>query len=356
MAHPHYLTTISLPPAGKTPQTIYDSILAAFPRVPGGVVGIAVPPLGIQCKETGLVRPYHDIKEAAILIYNNSIALYFQPIFKLFDVLIKFLGGIFDKVKLGFLDLDLEDLFSGKDLWDKIMKTVTNWYETAKDKLKAALKALGIDFWPFFTDTFDIQKEIYTLVKMIMVSLWSVIVKWIIKIIGYITTLAEIRTLYYAAQNNPLWQWCELLVKTIKGWIAGMIAGKFLTIPDIGQIKRTIEEFAKKLFNSAVLTYKQLIEALTKFKFPIIGLPLQLKWPLDGTSFPNIDYMSLIADVMAFMADIYMNMLGKLIKLILDILKVFGLNFTEWLGVKVPIELCYIPNTAQSTAQPMPTG
>lgn len=353
MAHPHYATAITIPPVGKTPQTIYDSILAVFPRVPGGVVGIAVPPLGVQCKETGVVRPYHDIKEAAILIYNNSTALYFQPIFKLFDSIVKFLGGILDKIDLAFLNLDLQDLFSGKDLWAKLLKTVEDWYTNAKDKLLAALKKLGIDFWPFFTEATDKEKDIYTLVKMIMISLWSIIVKWIVKIFGYISILCDIRELYYLSQQNyPFANWCAALRETIKGWIAGMVAGKFLTIPDIGQIKRNIEEFAKKLYNTAVLSYQQLIEALKKFKLPIVGLPLQIKWPLDGTSIPNIDYMTLIADVMAFMADIYMSMLGKLIKLIFDILKAFGIDFQSWLGVLVPIELCYIPNTAQST----PTG
>ena len=357
MAHPHYGTTIAIPPVGKTPQTIYDSILAVFPRVPGGVVGIAVPPLGVQCKEAGVVRPYHDIKEAAILIYNNSTALYFQPIFKLFESIVKFLGGVFDKVKLGFLNLDLEDLFSGKDLWDKIMKWVKEMYETAKDKIKAVLKALGIDFWPFFTDTTDPEKDIYTIVKMILTSLWTVISKWVVKIIGYINTLLELKEIYYRTQQNYSFaNWCRYLITTIGNWIAGLIAGKFLTVPTISQIKFSIEEFAKKLFNAVALSYQQLIEALKKFKLPVIGMPLQIKWPLDGTSFPNIDYMSLLGDVMAFMADIYMNMIGKLINLILDVLKIFGLNFSAWLGVAVPIELCYIPGTAQSSAQPMPTG
>lgn len=356
MTHPHYLTTIAIPPVGKTPQTIYDSILAAFPRVPGGVVGIAVPPLGVVCKESGIVRPYHDIKEAAILIYNNSTALYFQPILKLFEVLIKFLGGIFDKVNLEWLGLDLQDLFSGKDLWDKLLKFVKSLYYTAKDKLINIIKRLGIDFWPFYTDITDDEKDIYTLVKMIMISLWSTIVKWVVKIIGYAITLAKLEELYWTYKQNPIAKFYRALWEFIEGWVAGMIAGKFLTIPDIGQIKRSIEEFAKKLYNSAALTYQQLIEALKKFKIPLIGLPLQIKWPLDGTSFPNIDYMSLIADVMAFMADLYMSMIGKLVNLILNILKVFGINFAAWLGVAVPIELCYIPNTEQSKPEPMPTG
>ena len=58
---------------------ISDLIFKSFPSDPNvSVIGISIPLLGIQCKESGIINPIEDLKEAAARISYSATTTRFK--------------------------------------------------------------------------------------------------------------------------------------------------------------------------------------------------------------------------------------------------------------------------------------
>jgi len=316
------------PANGLNMQTIYQSIVDAFPK-DKTVIGIGIPLLGIECKHYGVINPIEEIKEAVARAYDFFVNSYWRPIMKAITQLLKILKINF-KLSIPNLKLTLDDLFSTR-LLDKIKAQLLQLYKTAKSKVDAIFKFFGIPD-PLFKEILDPEKEIMYKAKAIMTALPSLLQS---KLKALILNMDRALSKIGGKIFKPLYDIWKKAVGVLFVFL-------FNTPFKIDELIKMIEEFAKKLLKKAQVTYADLMIALDKFKIPGIGRPHDWKLPYNPkVNMPNIDFIKLLTDIQLWLSNFFMNIVLRFIKAILRVLKFFGINFgTVTLPLKVT--LCVI--------------
>jgi hypothetical protein len=315
-------------------QGLYGVIQSAFPKDPNTtVIGISIPILGINCKETGIISPIDDFKEAVSRIFNDAMGAIFKPIWQVLVDLANVLGlGLLDE-KLPILDLSIGDLFS-RDLFDNLLTIVTRLYNTAKEQLQQILSILGIPT-PFFTEIVSPEKEIYYIVKTILGSLWDTIIK---KIKSYIDMILTALKIYDAINQTGFSITWEAAITAILERILSYLA----LPPSLQDVVDLIKLYVKQVLGYAEATYGQIMSIIENFTMPVFGKPFDWLLPLNPkTIAPNIDFIKLISDIKLWLTNFIAGLIQKFIDAVLSVLQFFGITF-EWVKINVPIKLCVI--------------
>lgn len=323
-----------------TQQGIYNAIRTSYPTSPDyTVTSIAVPLVHINCIETGVIDPVGFLKDAVLKLYNYFMQYYIQPLwnalYSLYEALKSFGLGVLD-FSIGILDLTFADLFD-PNLFEKIRAKVLDLYYNARQQLIDILNLLGIK-WPITFSVSTPQFEIDYIINAILNSLWSFILRLIKQIISYIKTglrLWEIAT----QQGNIVWSeiW-DNLVDSILGFILDFLTN----VPTIEQIYNALVEFAKSVYNKAVVTYQEILAVLKDFKF--FGLKpfdWDLPWNIN-TNFPEIDLMRMLNSMLIWFKNFLFNIIKQFVNSITDILNAFGINLSGLLVINIPITYCAV--------------
>jgi hypothetical protein len=232
-------------------------------------------------------------------------------------------------------DLTISDLFSD-DLYARLTVIVTNLYNTARDKLAAALKLLEIPY-PLFTEIISPEKEIQAIVDQVSNSLWDSLFKLIGKVIALIKTglLAyDVLHLGLPFPTAVLWQ------AAVEAAIGKLLAFILLP-PSIDTILDAIKAYAQSIYDR-IPTYQELIEIIAKFELPIFGFPLDWHLPINiGVSMPNVDFVQILNDMKTWINNFLISILAKFIQAVTRILSLFGLSFALP-SLHVPFTLCAI--------------
>jgi transposase len=310
-------------------QTIYQSIVDAFPK-DKTVIGIGIPLIGIECKHYGVINPIEEIKEAAARAYDFFLNAYWRPIMKAITQLLKILKINF-KLPIPHLKLTLDDLFSTK-LFDKIKAQLLQLYKTAKAKVDAIFKFFGIPD-PLFKEILDPEKELMYKIKAIMTALPGLLQS---KLKALILTLDRALAKIGGKIFKPLYDIWKKAVSVLFTFL-------FNTPAKIDELKKLIEDFAKKLLKKAQVTYEDLMKALDKFKIPGIGRPHDWKLPYNPkVNMPNIDFIKLITDIQLWLSNYLMNIILRFIKAIARVLKYFKIPFVLPFNLSLKATLCVI--------------
>lgn len=313
---------------------ISDLIFKSFPSDPNvSVIGISVPLLGIQCKESGIINPIEDLKEAAARIYHDAMSAIYKPIWETLVSLANILSmGALD-TKLPVLNLTIADLFK-RDLFDIINTIITSLYKTAKDAINNILNILGIPS-PFFTEIQSPEKEIYYIVKSIMFSLWDTLLKRIKEIIELIKTGL---TIYDAANMTTFSITWQQAIDAILAQILSYLA----LPPTIADVRTAINVFVKQVLGKADATYGEIMKIINDFKLPVFGKPFDWILPINiKVNAPNIDFTKILTDMKVWLTNFMGALLKKFIDAVLTVLQFFGLSI-NWIAINIPIQLCTI--------------
>ena len=326
--------------SGFNMQTMYNDLINQYSSSTYTILGIDIPLIGIDCLIYQTVDPGFDLKEAMSRLFSYLSKLILKPITEILEALAKVLGVAIDEfLKIPVLDLTFQDLFRD-DFWALIEEKVKNLWENARDELLDILKTLGIP-WPFFDQIDDPELSIRKIAKDIALSLWGFIFKAISKIITAIGIAMKAYDI--ATFGFPKW---SLIWEEIKDAILKSILPYLATPPTLEEIFTAIEDFAKELFDKAVVTWQDLIAALEKFKLPIFGLPMDWKLPLNlKVEFPEKDFSKILSDMLNWLNNFLTNLLKKFIEAISSILEFFGIPIKFLTEVKIPISLCVVENT-----------
>jgi len=327
-----------------TMQTFYETIQASFPRDPGvSIVGIAIPIINTECKGLGDIDPIGDIKDALSNLYDYAMKAILKPIWDLLHEIMDVLKRVFNFVldyRLPVLDLTIPDLFD-KDFSKILKEKLTNLWTTAKEKVLDILRLLGIP-WPFHPTADDPEKTLAQIIDSVMRSLWSFVIKLITKIIGLIKSALDLwdrlinqgKTIF-----GTLWQ-------TVIDAVLGAILDFMINMPTIEQIKDYIIEFAKKVWNKAVVTYEEIMQVIKDFKLPVLNIrPFDWTLPLDpNKNDPEIDFQKMLIDIKTWINNYIINILKSFIEEIISIIKkIFSIEF-KLPVLTIPLTLCGVDN------------
>jgi hypothetical protein len=227
------------------------------------------------------------------------------------------------------LKITLDDLFSTR-LVDKIKAQLLQLYKTAKAKVDAIFKFFGIPD-PLFKEILDPEKELMYKAKAIMTAIPGLLQS---KLKALVLTITRALEKIGGKVFKPLF---DIWKKAVSVLFAVLFAPT-----RIDELKKLIEDFAKKLLKKAQVTYEDLMKALDKFKIPGIGRPHDWKWPYNPkVNMPNIDFIKLVTDIQLWLSNFFMNVVLRFIKAILKVLKYFGIKF-EPVTLPLKITLCVI--------------
>lgn len=333
MAIKHTSGEIVIPPIFKM-QGIYDSVTNLYPAN-GTVVGISIPMLGIKCDETGVVNPAQDIKEAVVRMYNDAMGQYLRPawnaLFSIFNILS---AGVLD-FKIPLLDLTLFDLFKN-DSYNRIEIAVAKLYAESKEKVKDLCRFFSIPF-PLFTGISDVKKEVQLIVKALVTSFWDETFK---KINQMITMISAALFIYDRIRKTAFQiTWEKAIAAIFKELFF------YMALPaSVDQLQDLLTAHAKSLYNTATVTYEQLIQAMKSFKVPFFGSPMEFNIDkiTSKVSIPELDFTSFLIDMKVWLGNVIVDTIKQFIFFIsgTDLLKALGINLDFLDEIKVPIVLC----------------
>ena len=305
-----------------TTQGLYDSILASFPNDPKYTIdGIAIPIVYAECREFGVIDPIGDIKAAVSRLYNHAMQMIMEPIWLILQKIMKLLEKVFSFVidyKLPILDLSIFDIFDKDKVWNAVKAKVTELWNTSKEKLQEFLKLLDIS-WPPFDNVDNPQKIIEQIIDSIMRSLWNAVFKVIAKIIAAIKTALD---LWDRIINKGLTFFGLLWQEAID-----LIFGKLLSLltmpPSIEEIKQLIIEFAKKIYNKAVVTYEEIMTVIKDFEIPILKIkPFDWKLPLNiNLNVPDLDFQQMLIEIKTWVNNYVISLIKDFINKILEFIR-----------------------------------
>jgi hypothetical protein len=321
-------------------QTFYETISSSFPK-DKSVVGIAIPLINAECKGLGVIDPVNDIKRALSDLYDYAMKSILEPIWNVLHELIDFLKSVFDfkiDYTLPVLDIQLTDLFK-KDLKLIIKEKLKEWYYYAKDKLNDLLDLLGIPR-PIYNNLQSAEKELENILQSVMRSLWSFMLKTITKIIGLIKTAVDIwdrvvnqgRTFF-----GTLWQ-----------QVVDAVIGKFLDLminmPTMKELEEMVKEFARKVWNKAVVTYEEIMQVIYDFEIPIIKIkPFDWKPPLNlHLNCGDIDFKNMLVDIKTWLTNYLVNILKEFILAVIKVIRALFSIKLELPVISIPLTLCVV--------------
>jgi hypothetical protein len=333
MAIIHKSGEIIIPPLFNM-QGIYDSVTNLYPAG-SNVVGISVPILGIKCIETGVINPVQDIKEAAVRLYNDAMGQYLRPAWNaLFSIFNALSAGVLD-FKIPLLDLTLFDLFK-KDSYNRIEVAVAKLYAESKEKIKDLCNLFAIPF-PLFTGISDAKKEVQLIVKALVTSFWDET----FKIINKMITMISAALFVYDRIKRTAFQltWEKAIAAIFKELFF------YMAVPaSVEQLQALLIAHAKSLYNTATVTYDQLIQAMKSFKIPFFGSPMEFNVDklTSKVSIPEVDFASFLIDMKVWLGNVIVDTIKKFIFFIsgTTLLKALGINLDFLDQIKVPIVLC----------------
>ena len=333
MSITHTTGQIVIPPIFNM-QEIYNSITNLYPAE-GTVLGISIPMLGIKCNETGVVNPAQDIKEAVVRLYNDAMGQYLRPawnaLFSIFNVLS---AGLLD-FKIPLLDLTIFDLFK-TDSYNRIEIAIAKLYAESKEKIKELCNLFSIPF-PLFTGISDAKKEVQLIVKALVTSFWDEAFKIMNKMITMISAALFIYDRIRKTEFQITWE--KAIVAIFKELFF------YMALPaSVEQLKDLLTAHAKSLYNTATVTYEQLIQAMKSFKIPFFGSPMEFNIDkiTSKVSIPEVDFASFLTDMKVWLGNVIVDTIKKFIFFIsgTDLLKALGINLDFLDEIKVPIVLC----------------
>ena len=300
------------------------------------VIGVDFTLIGLQCKTVGIIDPVKALQEAGSRIYDWLMKQVLQPIWNSLYTLYKALkrfGLAFLDLKLPVLDLHISDLFN-PNLWETVEKAVKKLYEKAKEKLIAILKALGIP-WPLFKNLNSPEHEIYYIVKHIVASLWDALMR---KIETIKTLIQEGLRLFDLIVYKKI-VWSEIWRSAVNSILKVIL--KYLSYPpSIEDIKRWLENFAKRILGLAEVTYKQILELIKNFEIKPFGKPFDWIFPINPKiNFPDVDFNQVLADIKTWINNFMVQIVKAFMKFVKRILNLFGIDF-KLPKISFPISVC----------------
>jgi hypothetical protein len=315
-------------------QEIYDSVTNLYPANVT-VVGISIPMLGIVCNETGVVNPFQDIKEAVVRMYNNAMSQYIRPVWDVLYLIFRTLSAGFIDFKLPLLDLTVLDLFA-RDSYNRIEIAVAKLYAESKEKIKDLCNLFSIPF-PLFTGISDAVKEVQLIVKALVTSFWDETFKKINQMITMISAALFIYDRIRKTDFQITWE------KAIAAIFKELFF--YMALPvSIKELKDLLIAHAKSIYNTATVTYEQLIQAMKSFKVPFFGLPMEFNIDkiLSKVSIPELDFASFLIDMKVWLGNVIVDTIKQFIFFIsgTTLLKALGINLDFLDEIKVPIVLC----------------
>jgi hypothetical protein len=333
MSVTHITGQIVIPPIFKM-QEIYDSVTNLYPSE-GTVVGISIPMLGIKCNETGVVNPFQDIKEAVVRMYNDAMGQYLRPAWNaLFSIFNTLSAGVLD-FKLPLLDLTLFDLFE-KDSYNRIEIAVAKLYAESKEKVRDLCKLFSIPF-PLFTGISDAVKEVQLIVKALVTSFWDETFK---KINQMITMISAALFIYDRIRRTAFQlTWEKAIAAIFKELFF------YMALPaSVEQLQSLLIAHARSIYNTATVTYEQLIQAMKSFKVPFFGSPMEFNIDkiTSKVSIPELDFASFLIDMKVWLGNVIVDTIKQFIFFIsgTTLLNALGINLDSLDEIKVPIVLC----------------
>jgi hypothetical protein len=334
-------------------QTLTQTVQAIPVTTGTTVVGIAIPLLGINCNDTGIISIVDDLKEAMSRLYNYCMTSYVQPVwealYQIFNFL-KNLGLAALDLTIPVLNLHISDLFA-PDLYNRIKASIIHMYYNARDQLYSLLDTLGIKY-PFFSSISCPQWDIEQIVKSIFYSLWSFVVRKIFEIIGIIKTGWA---LYDAAFNNNIPTWSTIW-ENLKTTFLVTILQYLAAPPSFQDIYDALIAYAKLIYNKVVVTAQDLLKALESFTLPLFGKPFDWLFPWNPTTnIPEVDVIRIINDIAVWTKNFIFNIVTKFVQAVAEafkaLLSLVGLSFPV---ISIPITLCVVPVSGQTTTPKVP--
>jgi hypothetical protein len=333
-------TTLTIDLAsGFNMQSIYESIISQNSSSTYTILGIDIPLIGIDCLQYKTVDPTFDIKEAVQRLFEYLMKLVAKPIWTVLETLASVLGAVVDGIlEIPVLGLKITDLFR-EDLPEVIAKIVRTLWETGKNELENLLRLLDIP-WPWFENVDDPELSIRKIAKDIASSLWQ----FFFKAIGKLLAAIKIALLAFDIATYETPNWSLIWDKAIDAIVSSI--AKFLAFPiTLEELYKAIIDFAKSVFDLPIITAKEIIEIIEKFKLPIFGLPMDWKLPLNiKVEFPEKDFSKIISDMLSWLNNFLVGILKKFIEAIGAILNFFGIPFKFLTEINIPIVVCAVEN------------
>jgi hypothetical protein len=337
------------PRSAFSQEGLYNTLRLIKPQDPSlTVVSIAIPFVGVNCKEFGIIDPIAELKKAAERLYDYFIKYYIQPVwnalYSLYEAL-KNLGlGIID-LAIGIFDLHISDLFD-PNLFATIKAKVLDWYYNRKQDLIDLLNTLGIRF-PFTFSLKSAELEIEELVKAICNSLWAFLIRAFKKLIAL---CSQGVALWEAIYNQSIPTWSQIIEKAQQA-IMGFILDFLTNVPTITDIFNALEAFAKRVWNKAVVTFQEILAVIQDFTFGIFGKLFNFSFPKwNPNSFnPEIDLMRILNQMHLYLKNFLLSIITNFVKAIADVLQFFGVTILDALTFEIPITLCAVVNDTTGT-------
>jgi len=342
-------TLILDPNRGFNMQAIADSLTKAYPAPSASVsvTGVYVPIICMGgCKETGIINPENDVKEVASRIYNNAMQAVYQPIwtglYALYEALKRFGLGVID-LTLPVFGLHLSDLFNPditciiEKAINKLFEKFKNAYDKFLEEIQRIFNLLSIPF-PLFQHLNSPEELIKYIVKHIVASLWDELMKKIklIKDLILIGLKAYDILIYKHYTLSEVWKNLQdQILKTILHYLSAPLS--------LNDIKRILENYAKKILHKAEVTYAEILSVIEKIKIPIFGFPLDWKFPPLNLhiNMPDLDFNKILNDIKLWLNNFVMNIIMAFIKAIQRILKIFGISI-QFPKIRIPFFVCTV--------------
>lgn len=324
-----------------TMQTFYETISSSFPK-DKSVVGIAIPIVYADCKGLGVIDPINDIKRALSDLFDHAMKSMLQVIWDILHELMDLLKSVFQFPDLDFtipiIDIKVSDLFK-KDLKLIIKEKLKEWYYYAKDKLNELLDMLGIPR-PLYLNLESAEKELENIIQSVMRSLWSYVLKTITQIIGLIKTAME---LWDKLVNQG-----RTFFATLWQEVVDAVIGKFLDLminmPTMKELEEMIKEFARKVWNKAVVTYEEIMQVIHDFEIPIIKIkPFDWKLPLNlHLNSGDIDFKNILVDIKTWLNNYLFNIIKDFVIAVLKVIRALFAIKLELPVLSIPLTLCVV--------------
>lgn len=295
------------------------------------VTGISFGLLGMTCANSGIMDTYSDIKTAIARLYNYVMKSYLQPIWNLLNGLLTALQNVVGSLlnidlTLPILNLHISDLFSD-NLYNLLVTSITNLYNTAKDQLQTLLNTLSIPF-NAFSGLSSPQTDIANIAKNVMSSLWGFFYKKVKQIIDAIKAgLALYDNITSPGAFPPP---LSTIWNTAYNAVLSYIIDQFASGgPTIQQIEDALIAFAKATLNKVVVTAQDIINCIANFTLSPFGKPFDWLFPINPTvNAPWKDINQIIGDIKTFCSNFLGRILTNFIAAINAILSVFGLSLS----------------------------
>jgi hypothetical protein len=268
-------------------------------------------------------------------MYNNAMSQYIRPVWDVLYLIFRTLSAGFIDFKLPLLDLTVLDLFA-RDSYNRIEVAVAKLYAESKEKIKELCNLFSIPF-PQFTGISDSIKEVQLIVKSLVTAFWDEIFK---KINTMITMISAALFIYDRINKTAFeFSWKSAISAIFKELFF------YMALPvSIKELKDLLIAHAKSIYDTATVTYDQLIQAMKSFKIPFFGAPLEFNLDkiLSKVSIPEVDFASFLIDMKVWLGNVIVDTIKKFIFFIsgTNLLKALGINLDFLDEVKLPIVLC----------------